>query len=442
MENQASKLKLDYKKTLLIGFGFFGTSVMWKLYNDYVPIFLQAGNPIFDAGLATRANGFGLGPGITGFIMTVDNIVALFLLPIIGFLSDRVWWPKLGGRRKPFIITLAPISILAFLLIPFIVRMIPPELSGMTDQLRQPLSLFIIAVGIFITAMAGFRTPVISLMPDLTPSVLRSQANGVINLMGGLGGVIITLVGAFLYDVNIALPFIVSGVLMALAVIMLFFFVKEPRYLNEAAEVREEEEALSALKKVRAMENSVIVSLVLLMLSIFLWFVGYNAIETFFTSYGVNVLGIRENQAALLSSISYVTFILFSIPSGYIAGRLGRRRTITIGLLIFAALLLVGYLFPGLYVIGAALALGGCAWAMVNINSLPMIIDSAPSDASIGTYTGFYYIASQGAAILGPVLSGQIIEQTANYGFVLLMPVIFFALAALTMSGVRRGEAR
>jgi MFS family permease len=442
MDSPAPNLKLDYKKTLLIGFGFFGTSVMWKLYNDYVPIFLQAGNPLFDAGLATRANGFGLGPGLTGFIMTVDNIVALFLLPLIGLWSDRIWLPKLGGRRKPFIAALAPISILAFIFIPFIVRMIPPELSGMTDELRQPLSLFIISVGIFITAMAGFRTPVISLMPDLTPSPLRSQANGVINLMGGLGGVIITLVGAFLYDVNIALPFIVSGVLMALAVVMLFLFVQEPRDLSEDGEVREGEEALSALKGVRQISGASIVSLLLLMLSIFLWFVGYNAIETFFTSYGVNILGIRENQAALLSSISYITFILFAIPSGYIAGRLGRRKTITIGLVVFAGLLLLGYLLPNIYVIGTALALGGCAWAMVNINSLPMVIDSASSDANIGTYTGFYYIASQLAAITGPVLSGQVIERTSNYGLVLLMPVIFFVLASITMSGVKRGEAR
>jgi maltose/moltooligosaccharide transporter len=156
---------------------------MWKLYSDYVPIFLQAGNPLFET--STRASGFGLGPGLAGFIMTLDNIVALFLLPLIGLWSDRIWKPNLGGRRKPFIVTLAPISILAFLLIPMVVRTIPP-------------ALFVVAVGVYIRAMAGFRTPVVSLMPDLTPSRLRSQANGIINLMGGLGGVIVTLVGVFL----------------------------------------------------------------------------------------------------------------------------------------------------------------------------------------------------------------------------------------------------
>ena len=440
MEKQATRPKLDFKKTLLIGFGFFGTSVMWKLYNDYVPIFLQAGNPLFET--STKAPGFGLGPGLTGFIMTLDNIVAFLLLPLIGLWSDRIWAPKLGGRRKPFIIALAPISILAFILIPVIVRLIPPELSGMTDQLRQPLAFFIIIVGLFITTMAGFRTPVISLMPDLTPSPLRSQANGIINLMGGLGGVIITLVGAFLYNVSIALPFIVSGILMTVAVLMLIFFVKEPRHLGEEGEAREEEEALGALRGIRRISPAATKSLLLLMLSIFFWFVGYNAIETFFTSYGVNVLGIAENQASLLSSVSYITFILFAIPSGYIAAKVGRKRTITIGLLVFAVLLLIGFFVPNIIVIGGALALGGIAWSLVNINSLPMVIDTSDSDANIGTFTGLYYLASQAAAIAGPILNGFLIERYQNYGLVLLMPVIFFFLAAGSMQGVTRGEAK
>lgn len=429
--------KLDYGKTFLIGFGFFGISVMWKLYNDYVPIFLQAGNPAFET--ATRASGFGLGAGLTGFIMTLDNIAGLFLLPLIGMWSDRVWTRL--GRRRPFIVTLAPIAVVAFLAIPLIVQSIPAGLSGQTALLGRPLALFMIAIGVFLLAMAGFRTPVISLMPDLTPSPLRSQANGIINLMGGVGGVIITLVGAQLYGISIVLPFIVACVLIIAAVLMLLFFVQEPRHL--AFEPGEREGgALDVLRSVRQVPPAARRSLLMLMLSIFLWFVGYNAIETFFTSYGVNILRILENQASLLSSISYITFILFAVPSGFIAARIGRRRTIVIGLLTFAVLLLVGYFLPRMWVIAVALALGGCAWALVNINSLPMVVDTAVNDASIGTYVGFYYIASQLAAIAGPVLNGLAIERTGNYGLVLLMPVIFFFLAALTMQGVTRGEAR
>lgn len=438
MDDRATQQKLDYRKTFLIGFGFFGTSVMWKLYNDYVPIFLQAGNPAFET--ATKAAGFGLGAALTGFVMTLDNIAGLFLLPLIGVWSDRVWTRI--GRRKPFIITLAPIAIAAFLTIPLVVKAIPPALSGQSAELGGSMALFMIAIGIFLLAMAGFRTPVISLMPDLTPSKLRSQANGVINLMGGLGGVMITLIGAWLYGIDISMPFIVAGVLMAAAVIMLMIFVQEQRELTDGPEVREEEQRINALRSLGRVPAEIRPSLLFMLASIFLWFVGYNAIETFFTSYGVQVLGIKENQASLLSSISYITFILFSVPSGYIAARIGRRKTITTGLLVFAGLLLVGYFVPSIFVIGAALALGGCAWALVNINSLPMVVDTARGNASIGTFTGFYYLASQLAAIAGPVLNGVVIEKSGNYGLVLLMPVIFFILAAGTMQRVTRGEAR
>jgi len=432
------KPKLNYGKTFLIGFGFFGISVMWKLYNDYVPIFLQAGNPTFET--STTTSGFGLGATLTGFVMTLDNIAGLFLLPLIGVWSDRVWTRL--GRRRPFIVALAPISVLTFMAIPFVVRQISPELSGQTALLGQPLALFMIVIGIFLLTMAGFRTPIISLMPDLTPSPLRSQANGIINLMGGVGGVIIALVGATLYGIDIALPFIIAGILMVVAVLMLLFFVQEPRQLTDAPEERESEEHLRALHNLRSVPAESRRSLLLLMLSIFLWFVGYNAIETFFTSYGVNVLRIKENQASLLSSVSYITFIAFAVPSGYIAARIGRRKAITIGLAVFAGLLLIGYFLPSIYVIGVALALGGCAWAMVNINSLPMVIDTSPTDANIGAYTGFYYIASQLAAITGPILNGFVIEKSNNYGLTLLMPVIFFVLAVVTMRGVSRGESR
>jgi MFS family permease len=311
----------------------------------------------------------------------------------------------------------------------------------MTAELQRPFSLFIVAVGVFITAMAGYRTPIISLMPDLTPSTLRSQANGVINLMGGLGGVIITLVGAWLYGLNIALPFVVSGVLVALSVLMLMLFIREPRYLDQT-ESREEEQALRIFEGWKRVTPEARKSLLFLMLSIFLWFVGYNAIEAFFTSYGVNVLGLQENEASLLSGFSYVAFIIFAIPSGYVAARIGRKRTITLGLAIFAVLLLVGYFTATVPVIRVVLVLGGVAWSLVNINSLPMVIDTSQSDADIGTYTGFYYLASQLAAIAGPVLNGELIERYENYNLVLLMPVIFFFLAALAMQGVTKGEAR
>jgi len=431
--------KLDYKKTFLIGFGLFGLNIMWKLYNDYIPIFLQAGNPTFKT--LTQTAGFGLGATLAGFVMTLDNLAGLFLLPLIGVWSDRIWTPL--GRRKPFIVTLAPISVLAFMAIPFIARGIPAALNGQTAELSGSLIVFMRIIAVFIVTMAGFRTPVIALMPDLTPSPLRSQANGIINLMGGIGGIVITFVGAWLYGIDIAAPFIAGGVLMGLAALLLVLLIKEPRTLETQTTSNEaSEEGLGAFKGIRHVSPAARKSLYLLMSAIFLWFVGYNAIETFFTSYGVNVLNIKENQASLLSSVSYITFIIFAVPSGFIAAKFGRKRTITIGLLTFAALTFLGFLVPNIVVVGIALSFGGIAWSLVNINSLPMVIDTADSDVNIGTFTGLYYIASQLAAIAGPVLNGFVIEQFQNYNLVMLIPAIFFFLAALAMQGVTRGEAR
>jgi len=428
-------LKLDYKKTFLIGFGFFGISVLWTLYNSYVPIYLQAGNPAFDA---PGELGFGLGAGLTGVIMTLDNVAAFFLLPLIGVWSDQIW--TRFGRRMPFILVLAPISILAFVLIPVVVQMIPPELSGQVDQLGAPLALFMIAVGVFLTAMASFRTPVIALMPDLTPSPLRSQANGVINLMGGLGTLIATLGSGLLYKIGRMAPFAFGGVLMAAAVLLLYFFIKEPREFEEAAGKKE---GLVALSGLRSISPEATRSLIFLMAAIFCWFVGYNAVETFLSSYGVSELGMTSGQAPLLLGVASLAFLIFAIPSGYIAARLGRRRTIISGLVVFGALLVVNFFLRNATLVWPIMAIGGMGWALVNINSLPMVVDISTSDADLGTYTGLYYIASQLAAITGPIVNGYIVEWGGgDYNLIFVATPAFFLLAILCMLGVTKGEAK
>jgi MFS family permease len=427
--------KLDYKKTFLIGFGFFGISVMWTLYNAYVPIYLQAGSPTFKA---EGEVGFGLGAGLTGVIMTLDNVAAFFLLPIIGVWSDRVW--TRFGRRMPFILVLAPLSLAAFLLIPVAVQMIPPELSGQVNQLGAPLALFMIAIGIFLLAMAGFRTPVIALMPDLTPSPLRSQANGVINMMGGIGTLIATLGSGFLYGMGRMVPFVFGGVLMAAAVLMLFFFVKEPREFQAAAK---DDEGLGALRGIRRVSPEARRSLAFLMGAIFCWFVGYNAVETFLSSYGVSELRMSTGQAPLLMGVASLAFPVFAIPAGYIAARVGRRPTIIAGLTVFGVLLAVNYFLRNATLIWPIMAIGGMGWALVNINSLPMVVDTAASDADLGTYTGLYYIASQLAAVAGPIINGHIVEWGGgDYNLIFVVTPAFFLLAILCMLGVTQGEAK
>jgi maltose/moltooligosaccharide transporter len=432
-------LKLDYKKTFLIGFGFFGTSIMWALYNTYVPIYLQAGDPAFDAKLAVQTFGFGLSATLTGFIMTLDNIAAFFIQPIMGAISDRTYTRI--GRRMPYIVICAPIAVLAFVLIPLVPQMIPAELNGQVSQISGLFAFFIVALGVMLLAMAVFRTPVIALMPDLTPSPLRSKANGVINLMGGLGGVLAFLGGGMLYKVCRPLPFWFGGAITLIAVGVLFWKVKEPRELVESAAQREE--GLGVFRGLRDIPSENVRSLVLLILAIFFWFVGYNAIETFFSSYGVATLGVSESTASMILSVAYVAFILFSIPSGFIATRFGRKRTIMVGLAIFAALLVIAFFTPVVPVIIVLLAVGGLAWSLVNINSLPMVVDISTSEDVLGTYTGLYYVAGTLAAVVGPILNGWVIDLTGrNYNMIFFVTPAFFVLAILCMLGVTKGEAR
>jgi len=410
---------------------------MWQVYNLFVPLFLQAGNPEFEAQSATGILGFGLNASLAGAIMTLDNVAALFLLPLIGIWSDRT--RTRIGRRYPFILTAAPVAAIAFVLIPVAAKMINPAANGSIAANPGAFTLFLIAIGLMLLAMAFFRTPVIALMPDLTPSPLRSKANGVINFMGGLGGIIASLGLARFFDVDPLIPFASGSGLLLVAVLLLFITVREPRLSDTAAEAQQEAaERVTLGSALRAGDRS----LIFLLAAIFCWFVGYNAIETFFSSYAVTTLGLSAGTAGTLFSIALGLFIFFSIPAGYIGTRLGRRLTIMLGLLIFAVLLVVAYFVPSVPVIAVILGLGGASWALVNINSLPMVVDLAQNERLLGTYTGFYYAASQTAAILGPILNGLIIDATGrNYASIFLATPGFFLLALICMAFVRRGEA-
>jgi MFS family permease len=479
-------MKLDWRKTFLIGFGFLGISIIWQLYNLFVPIFLQAGSPAFDAqnGLETytvaagdtwaaiaeqhavslddllRINnaqpdtpleadqkvtivpyrGFGLGAGAAGFIMTLDNIAALFILPLIGVWSDRT--RTRIGRRYPYILAAAPVAAVAFALIPVAGGLIDPSANGSIEQNGGAFAFFMIAAGIMLVAMAVLRTPVIALMPDIIPSLLRSKANGVINLMGGVGGIIAALGLARLFDVNPIWPFLIGAVVMIVAIIMLFVSVREPKVSELAHPESDEEELFQGLKGARAIPPEYRRSLTFLLLAIFCWFVGYNAIETFFSSYAVTTLGVSAGTAGTLFSVALAAFILFAVPAGYLGTRFGRRRTITAGLILFGVLLVVAAFVPNTTVITIILAGGGAGWALVNINSLPMVVDITDDERLLGTYTGLYYFASMSAAIAGPVLNGIIIELSgSNYNMIFFVTPFFFALAAGCMMLVTRGEA-
>ena len=421
-------MKFNYGKIFLLGFGFFGVSVIWGVYNAFVPIFL--------------ADKFHLAPIWIGFFMTLDNIAALFIQPPVGAWSDRLR-TKIG-RRLPFILVGAPVGAVAFGLIP---------LAGI-------LPLFVACTSTLILSMAIWRTPVVALMPDITPSGKRSQANGIINFMGGIGTIIALQTGGTLYKLSPNFPFWMGSVLVILAALMVFLFIREPKNYDES---EKEPNMFASLGEVLKDKDK---SALRLFLAIFFWFIGYAAVEAFFTLYAKKHLGLNEGDGATLLSVLPLLFVIFAIPSGILASKIGRRVTISIGLVMMTAVLICLYIFPPatllapvtklplvgiplmeggarmLTLAGVLLMFAGVAWSFVNINSLPMVVDMT-SSARIGTFTGLYYLFSTLSAIVGPNFNGWIIQLTnGNYNNIMLFAPIFMITALVLMWGVRRGEAK
>jgi len=298
--------------------------------------------------------------------------------------------------------------------------------------------------------MALWRTPVVALMPDITPSPLRSQANGIINFMGGLGAIIAFLVGSRLYELNPAYPFWLGSALVIVASLLVFIFIKEPKDY-EAGQAQP-----GMLASLREVWQAADQSALRILLAIFFWFLGYSAIEAFFNLYAINHLGLSEADGARLLGQLSLIFVIFALPSGYLGARFGRRLTILSGILLMSAAMLAIFSLPvatlitqltrlpilgSVPVLGVLLMVAGAAWALININSLPMVVDM--TDVSrVGTYTGLYYLFSTLSAIVGPNVNGWIVQLTGkNYNTIMLVAPIFMGLALLMMLGVRRGEA-
>lgn len=419
--------RLNYGKTFLLGFGFFGVSIVWGMYNAFVPIFL--------------AERFGLSPAWIGFFMTLDNIAALFIQPPVGAWSDRLRTPI--GRRIPFIIVGAPITAVAFGIIP----------------IAAALPFFVACTSTLLLSAAMWRTPVIALMPDITPSPFRSQANGIINFMGGVGTIVALQTGGMLYKLSPNFPFWLGSVLVIVAALIVFFFIEEPK---EYVETEKQPGMFASLKEVASDPDK---SGIRILLAIFFWFLGFSAVETFFTLYAKNHLGINEADGATLLSVYPLFFLLFSIPSGIIASRIGRRITISIGLIAVTIVLALFYITPVsalltsiaplpivgipleeggprmLTLAGVLLMIGGVFWSFVNINSLPMVVDLT-TPARIGTYTGLYYLFSTFSAIVGPNVNGWAVQLTGgDYNVIMIIAPLFMLVALALMLGVRRGEA-
>lgn len=418
-----STKRFPWGRTFLLGFGFLGISIIWPIFNQYVPLFLQAGNPEFEARLLAEGKaisdirGFGLTPALAMFVMTWDNILNMFIAPWAGSRSDRTW--NRFGRRKGWILLGAPIALLSFVFIPV------------------AQSVLAILVFILITnfGMALFRAPTIAWLGDLFDADDRSKANGVINLMGGVGGLLAYFGGGLLFNtLGRSAPFVAGALVTAIALVTVLVAVREPRDLAQA-----EIEQGGIWEEVRRLFTQPDQGGLLVLVSILFWFMAYNALETGLSSFAVFTLGMKAGTAAIYTGVMTVSFIVFAVPAGMFGTRYGRAPVIRIGLIGLTLLTLAGYfLIRNPLSLALVLALAGALWSLVNVNSLPLVYDHG-DERRIGAYTGLYYFSSQLAAILGPTLGGVLVEALGNeYRWLWLFGTLFMGLALSSMSGIRQ----
>lgn len=391
--------KLDYKKTFILGFGFFAISITWSVYNAFMPLLL--GNYLKSA-------------AIIGFIMTIDNYLALFIQPAVGFYSDKI--NTKFGRRMPFIMVGMPLAAVFMFLIP------------------QTKSLYALVFALLFMnlSMSIYRSPVIALMPDITAKQHRSKSNSIINFMGGIGSLIAYLIGGKLFELNDGYPFILSSFLILFSFSVLFLKIKEQRdvlHYEAAEEKRNLLQGLAIALRDKNARN--------LLFAICSWFIAYNGIETFFTKYGQSYLGIQPSQATTTLAFISISFLVFAIPAGIIGTKIGKKNTIRMGVALAVLLTLaISFLKPeqsNMLLLMRILFLGvGFAWASININSYPLVADMSPLGL-LGTYTGVYYLFSSIANIISPVLLGFLIDRI-GYQIVFLYGAFFFGLAFLFIS--------
>ena len=423
-------MKLNTKRTVLVGFAFLSICAFWQMYDNLVPKILT--------------ETFGIGESISGVIMASDNVLALFLLPLFGGLSDKC--SSSLGRRRPFILfgTLAAVALMM-------------ALPLLTDSFHaapeawKPIC-FIIALGLLLIAMGTYRSPAVALMPDVTPKPLRSKANAIINLMGALGGIIYLIITTFLYkttsDVYVSyMPlFAIVGGIMLVALAIVMFCVNEPKLVAEQKKYEDEhpeDNLVQVTESGEVLPADVRKSLGFLLASIALWFIGYNGVTTWFSVYAAESWNMTLGQANTCLTIATAGAIVTYIPSGNVASRVGRRKTIRIGTLMLAGSFFAAFLYtmvsnafsPLLYVL---FILVGVAWAFINVNSLPMVVEMCKG-SEVGKFTGLYYTFSMTAQIMTPIVAGWLLENV-DYKALFPYAAIFVFGSFLTMGFVKHGD--
>ena len=433
-------MKLNNKRTILVGLAFLSICAFWQMYDNVIPLIL------------TKT--FHMNETYSGAIMAADNILALFLLPFFGSLSDRTS-TKLG-KRMPFILFGTGCAVILMNLLPLLDNSYAAEPSPLK------LASFVIVLALLLIAMGTYRSPAVALMPDVTPKPLRSRANAIINLMGAVGGVLYLAFAAVLYPnskvkaleeagkhVDYQPLFLIVSAVMFLAVGILFLTIRERKLTeeNQALEAQHPEWNLAVDDGSgnEALPKPVKRSLAFLLASIALWFIGYNGVTTWFSTYVDVVMGQGLGGASQCLLIATVGAVVSYIPIGALAAKIGRKRTIQIGIVLLAACFAIGYVLTTMYttitpVMFVVFALVGFAWAAINVNSLPMVVEMCKG-SDIGKFTGYYYTASMAAQVVTPVLAGTLMRQI-DYRVLFPYAALFVALSFVTMLFVRHGDVK
>lgn len=409
-------MKLNYRRTFFVGLAFLSISAFWQMYDNIIPLILQ--------------NTFHLNETIIGAIMAMDNVLAVFLLPLIGTMSDKV--DTKMGKRTPFIIGGTLAAVICMMLLP------------LADHYKL-LGLFVVALALTLVAMAMYRSPAVALMPDLTPKPLRSSANAVINLMGAVGAIYALILIRVLVkkEENPSyLPvFIGVACMMLLAVVILVATINEKKIAAKIAEEYPEEAEEEREKEEHGLPAPVKRSLVLILLSIFLWFTAYNAVTTAFSRYAVTVWGMEGGGFASCLMVAMVAAIISYIPIGMISSKIGRKKSILIGLIMMFISYTSVFFYPTYNATANIFfAIIGIGWAAISVNSLPMVVEMSKG-SDIGKYTGLYYTFSMTAQIFTPIVSGALL-QYVSYNTLFPYAMFFTACAFITMSMVKHGDSK
>ena len=501
-------MKLNYKRIILVGFAFFLIQAFWQAYDNTIPMILT--------------NKFGMSQAWSGAIMALDNVLALFMLPLFGAISDK--HHSKWGRRTPFIVVGTLIAAVMLIALSFVdnaqlhhisdvaaiddpaaletiydreadetlltpggqkfvlsrqftkeeftqirsqitvdgAAVTNPDYTNYVMPARQacawdataksPVTLvfFIALLLVILVSMAVFRSPAVALMPDVTLKPLRSKANAVINLMGSAGGILVLALGMVFATsavrnslMNYIGYFAVIAAIMLAALVVFMLTVRENEWAAEMQQqsvelgLEDKEEAATGERKLSVDE---VRSLIFLLLSIVLWFFGYNAVTSKYSVYASNILHKDYNLTLI---IAQAAAIISYLPVGFIASRVGRKKTILAGVVMLTAAFTTASFMNAespTMLMNAMFALAGIAWATINVNSFPMVVEMC-SGGNVGKYTGFYYTASMAAQVATPMLSGLLMDRM---GMHMLFPyaAVFTALAFVTMLFVRHGDSK